>query len=104
MASQLVRVFKAENTGNTGNARNALCGTVSTIEHTWHIWHMSKSLHFCKYWIVGKESVHCAVVTSRVYLHSKDCVDVGHMRAAAELHWKSCSLEIGRQDVYKTSE
>ena len=25
-----------------------------------------------KYWIVGKQSVHCAAVTSKVYLHSKD--------------------------------
>ena len=34
-----------------------------------------------KYWIVGQQLIHLAAVTSQLYLHCKDCVNVGHMHA-----------------------
>ena len=36
-----------------------------------------------KHRIVGKQSVYYTAVMSKVYLCSKDCVDVGHMRACS---------------------
>ena len=57
-----------------------------------------------KYWIVGRQWIHYAAVTSKVYLHlsCKDCVEVARLRACSWI-----SLEIrnnkprGPRPVYK---
>ena len=34
-----------------------------------------------KYWVREQQSVHCGAVTSQLYLHWKDCVNVGQMHS-----------------------
>ena len=80
---------------NTKIAAYATCGTVSIIELKAHIEHRAHSLHCCELCRASEhscgniglsgrlwqQSIHWAAVTSQVYLHCKDCVNVGHMLA-----------------------
>ena len=58
------------------------CTVVSHVEHQ-----IGEQLWKC--WSVRQQSIYCAAVTSKVYLHCKDCVNIGHMRA-----WCWISLKI----------
>lgn len=96
-----------EHLKNAKDTRYANLSMVSIIGHSAHRMHRrhkSDSWHCCdsklvnraqlwKYCILGKQSVHCAAMTSLMYLHYKarpsDCVDVGHMRTCCWIsHWK----------------